>query len=99
MDTDIEAAKKMFNVNVFGLVAVTEAFSHMLVSSKGRVVNIGSVVAKSPVPWQGMYNATKAAVQSISDNMRIEMAPLGVKVIHVSCGCFGTGACNYLTKR
>jgi len=83
VDTDTDAARRMFNVNVFGLVEVTRQFAPLVVQARGRVVNIGSVAARMPLPWQGMYNASKAAVQSISENMRLELAPLGVTVIHV----------------
>jgi 1-acylglycerone phosphate reductase len=86
IDTDLDAARKLFNVNVLGLVEVTKAFSRMLVASQGRIVNIGSIVSRSSVPFHGIYNASKAAVQMISNNMRIELAPFGVKVIHVVTG-------------
>jgi 1-acylglycerone phosphate reductase len=84
MDTDIESAKKMFNVNIFGLIEVTQAFCQALIAAKGRIVNIGSVAGHSPIPFEGMYCGTKGALQSISDTLRIEMAPFDVKVIHVS---------------
>jgi len=85
-DTDIDKAKKLYNVNVFGLVEVTKIFVPMLVAAKGRIVNIGSVASKVPMVFQGMYNGSKAAVQAISDTLRLELAPFGVGVIHVVTG-------------
>lgn len=76
----------MFDVNVHGLIAVTKAFSPLIVASKGTIVNIGSIAGKAPFPWQGYYNATKAAVNILSDTLRIELKPFGVKVINVVTG-------------
>ncbi|CZR67743.1 probable short-chain dehydrogenase/reductase [Phialocephala subalpina] len=86
LDTTVADARKLFDLNVFALVAVTQAFAPLLVASKGTVINIGSVAGITPMPWQGYYNATKAAVALITDNMRIEMAPWGVKFINVITG-------------
>jgi 1-acylglycerone phosphate reductase len=77
----------MFDVNVFALISVTKAFSPLLIASKGTIINIGSIAGKAPVPWQGYYNASKAAVNLLSDQLRIELAPFGV-----SCICVVTGA-------
>jgi short-subunit dehydrogenase len=86
LDSDVAIAKKMFDVNVFALVAVTQAFSPLLISSKGTIVNIGSIVGKFPLPWQGYYNASKAAVNLLSDQLRIELSPFNVKVVNVVTG-------------
>ncbi|KAE8451659.1 hypothetical protein EG329_003116 [Mollisiaceae sp. DMI_Dod_QoI] len=86
LDTTVAAARKVFDVNVFALVAVTQAFAPLLIASKGTVINIGSVAGVIPMPWQGYYNATKAAVAMLSDNLRIELSPWGVKVINVITG-------------
>jgi 1-acylglycerone phosphate reductase len=77
----------MFDVNVFALVSVTKAFSSLLIASKGTIINIGSIAGKAPMPWQGYYNASKAAVHLLSDQLRLELAPFGV-----SCICVITGA-------
>jgi 1-acylglycerone phosphate reductase len=76
----------MFDVNVFALISVTQAFAPLLIASKGTIINIGSIAGKFPVPWQGYYNASKAAVNLLSDNLRIELKPFGVKVINVVTG-------------
>ena len=86
LDSDITVAKQIFDVNVFALVAVTQAFAPLLIASKGTVVNIGSIVGKFPFPWQGYYNASKAAVNLLSDQLRIELSPFDVKVINVVTG-------------
>ncbi|TGO15386.1 hypothetical protein BTUL_0041g00720 [Botrytis tulipae] len=86
LDTEVSVAQKMFDTNVFALVVVTQAFSPLLISSKGTVINIGSVAGISPGYWQGYYNASKAAVNIITDQLRLELEPLGVKAILVITG-------------
>lgn len=90
LDTDLAVAKQLFDVNVFALVAVTQAFAPLLIASKGTIVNIGSSAGVMPVPWQGYYNASKAAVAAISDNLRIELSPFGVKTINEISGAVKT---------
>lgn len=95
LDSDLATAKQMFDVNVFALVGVTQAFSSLLIASKGTVVNIGSVMGYMPFPWSGWYNTSKAAANLLTDQMRIELAPLGVKVILVVAGAIKT---NFLAN-
>ncbi|QSZ34303.1 hypothetical protein DSL72_005893 [Monilinia vaccinii-corymbosi] len=90
LDTEVSVAQKMFDVNVFALVAVTQAFAPLLISSKGTIINIGSIAGLSPSYWQGYYNASKAAVNLITDQLRVELEPLGVKVILVITGVVKT---------
>jgi 1-acylglycerone phosphate reductase len=84
LDADIDFARKVMDVNLFGRVAVTQAFAAMILKSKGIVLNIGSIAAVSPSPWAGMYNASCAAVHQWNDTLRIEMEPFGVRVVLVS---------------
>ncbi|KAI0019665.1 putative short-chain dehydrogenase/reductase [Xylariomycetidae sp. FL0641] len=58
-----------------------------------RIVNIGSVASRVPIPWSGVYyNASKAALGLLSDTLRVELAPLGVEVLHVVTGGSPAGA-------
>ena len=84
LDANTERAKKTFNVNLFGLIEVTQAFAPQVIAAKGQILNVGSIAGVLPLPGQGVYNASKAAVHSLSDALRVEMAPFGVKVICVS---------------
>jgi 1-acylglycerone phosphate reductase len=82
LDANINAVRDNFEVNVFGLLAVTQAFLPLLRRAQGVVVNqcsIASLVGGRQ-PFIGSYCATKAAVASLNDNMRLEFAPFGVKV-------------------
>jgi NAD(P)-dependent dehydrogenase (short-subunit alcohol dehydrogenase family) len=74
--------RAMFDVNVFGLIAVTQAFLALVRKGGGRIVNMSSVGGRTAVPFTGAYAATKFAVEAISDSMRVELRPWR---IHVAC--------------
>lgn len=76
----------MFDVNVFAPITVAQAFMPLLIESKGTIVNIGSIAGNFPFYWNGYYNASKAAINLLTDQLRLELAPLGVKVILVVTG-------------
>ncbi|KAM5347959.1 hypothetical protein ACJ41O_007783 [Fusarium nematophilum] len=86
IESDLAAAKACFDVNVWGVLEVTRAFNPMLIATKGTIINIGSVVARVPIPFQGIYNISKAALEHLSRQLRVEYAPFDVKVIHVVTG-------------
>lgn len=54
LDTDIDEAKKVYDLNVWGVLAMTQAFASMLVKAKGVVLNISSVAACFTFAWSGM---------------------------------------------
>jgi short-subunit dehydrogenase len=84
--TDAEL-RKQFDTNVFGLMNVTRAFlPQMRARGEGRVVNVGSIGGRVTFPLMGAYNATKYAVESISDALRNEVASFGVHVSIVEPG-------------
>jgi 1-acylglycerone phosphate reductase len=86
----VETVREMYEVNVIGLLAVTKAFTPLLVASKGTILNNGSVAGHFHMPYHCMYNASKAAVAMISDTSRVELKPFGIKVLHVNTGCVET---------
>ncbi|TVY37102.1 NADPH-dependent 1-acyldihydroxyacetone phosphate reductase [Lachnellula subtilissima] len=89
-DSEVDIAKKMFDVNVFALIEVTKAFAPLLIASKGKVVNIGSIAGIIPLPWAGYYDASKAAVNHLTRALRIELAPFGVDAINITTGVIKT---------
>jgi NAD(P)-dependent dehydrogenase (short-subunit alcohol dehydrogenase family) len=84
--------RAQFDVNVFGLLAVTRAFlPQMRERGSGRIVNVSSVLGRFALPGSGVYSASKFAIEAISDAMRIELAPFGVRVVLVEPGVVETG--------
>ena len=78
--------KKLFDVNVIGLLAVTKAFIPLLRKGKGRLINISSGHGLLAIPDKSVYAASKFAVQAISDALRRELAPFGVSVSNLVVG-------------
>lgn len=90
-DIPLDRLRQQFETNVFGLVAVSQAFIPYMRSRKqGRIINISSVVGKVSIPLMGSYTATKYAVESISDVMRVELANAGIQVVIVAPGSIQT---------
>ncbi|MEW6777201.1 MAG: SDR family oxidoreductase [Bdellovibrionota bacterium] len=82
-----EQLRAQFETNVFGLMAVTRAFAGKMVERRsGRIVNISSGGGKMSFPFAGAYTATKFAVEAMSDSLRMELGPLGVKVVLIEPG-------------
>ncbi|KUI69407.1 NADPH-dependent 1-acyldihydroxyacetone phosphate reductase [Cytospora mali] len=86
----IEEARRVYDVNVWGLLAVTKEFVPLLVQAEGVIVNISSIAGAVPLAWQGIYNSSKAAVTHLSETFRIELAPLGVRVVTAMVGSVDT---------
>jgi len=84
-------ARALFDTNVFGLLNVTRAVLPVLRSQgTGRVINIGSSAGVSASAGRGLYGASKAAVESVSEALHAELAPLGIYVTLVEPGSFRT---------
>jgi NAD(P)-dependent dehydrogenase (short-subunit alcohol dehydrogenase family) len=86
----IDQWRLMFEVNLFGHVAVTQAMLPALIRSKGRVVNISSVGGRVAMATYGPYAGTKFALEAVSDALRRELAPSGVQVVVVEPGAVRT---------
>jgi NAD(P)-dependent dehydrogenase (short-subunit alcohol dehydrogenase family) len=82
---------EQFAVNLFGPLELTRQLLPALRERRGQVIWIGSLAGRISLPFQAHYSATKAAVAAISDAMRMELAPHGVRVSCVEPGDFATG--------
>lgn len=92
-EVPLDAARQCFESNVFGLLSLCQAvFPVMASQGSGKIVNVGSLTGFLPVPLRGVYAASKAAVMRLTDSMRLECAPLGIKVMLVSPGFVSTNA-------
>jgi NAD(P)-dependent dehydrogenase (short-subunit alcohol dehydrogenase family) len=87
-----EVLLDIFNINVFGQIAVTQAFLPMLRAAHGRIVNITSVGAHIAIPFGSLINASKSAFANLSDTMRLELHPFGIHVSAVEPGAIKTPA-------
>jgi short-subunit dehydrogenase len=84
--TPTEEIRKVMEVNVIGLHAVTKAFLPLLRINSGRIINIGSISSFVASPGAGTYAASKFAVRAISDSLRLELKPFGMFVSLVAPG-------------
>ena len=90
-DVSLEAARRLFEVNLFALIRVTQAcLPAMRRQRKGIVVNLSSIVGKFTFPGSGIYAASKHALEAITDAMRMELEPLGIKVVAIRPGPIAT---------
>ncbi|MGU3652645.1 SDR family NAD(P)-dependent oxidoreductase [Mycolicibacterium sp. A43C] len=86
----IDRWRNMFEVNLFGHVAVIQALLPSLIDSRGRVVNISSVGGKIAMATYGPYAGTKFALEAVSDSLRREVGPHGVEVVVIEPGAVRT---------
>jgi len=90
-DVSLASIRRLFEVNVYGLIKVTQAcLPAMRRIRYGTIVNLSSVVGKFPYPTSGPYAATKHAVEAITDALRMEVRPFGIRVITIRPGVIGT---------
>lgn len=88
---DLEEMRNGFEVNVFGLLAVTRTFLPLVRrGSGGRIVNVSSGAGKVAMPFLGPYCASKFAVEALSDAMRLELRGGGIRVSVVEPGFIDT---------
>lgn len=102
LDVDIDEAKKVYEVQVWGMLRVTQAFANMIISSKGRIVNVSSTGSMLNTPWigecwmatgamvadleTGTYASAKCALNMLSETLRAELMPFGVDVVDLLTG-------------
>jgi NAD(P)-dependent dehydrogenase (short-subunit alcohol dehydrogenase family) len=84
--------RQIFEVNFFGQVATIQAFARSLRKQRGRIVNVTTVGVNLALPFGGLLNASKSAFAKVSDTLRLEMHPFGVRVCAVEPGAIATPA-------
>jgi short-subunit dehydrogenase len=90
-DVPPDAVRRVFQVNVFSLIRVTQAcLPGMRRARAGRIVNVSSMAGKFAFPMSGVYAATKHAVEAVTDALRIEVRPLGIRVVAIRPGFTAT---------
>ncbi|MBW2271744.1 MAG: SDR family NAD(P)-dependent oxidoreductase [Deltaproteobacteria bacterium] len=90
-EVSIEAARQQFDTNYFGVLRVLRAvLPHMRERGAGRIVLVGSLAGRAPIPFQSHYSASKAAVESTVMALRNEVGRLGIRVSLVEPGDINT---------
>lgn len=88
----LERARALFDVNLFGLVGLTQLLlPAMRERRRGRLVNVSSIAGRFVTPGAGWYGASKHALEGISDALRLELSGFGVDVVVVEPGLIRTG--------
>lgn len=90
-DIPMAAWRAEYDVNVFGLLETTKAvLPAMRARRSGYVVNMGSIAGKIAYPFGGAYCSSKFAVEAISDALRLEVEPFGIRVVLIEPGAIRT---------
>ncbi|EAU36466.1 conserved hypothetical protein [Aspergillus terreus NIH2624] len=97
LDISIDEAKRLFDVNFWGVLAVTQAFMPLLLAAKNgsTLVNVCSISGFLHAPWMSVYNASKAALMSWSETLRLEVQPFNIRVISLVTGAVATNVMSH----
>lgn len=87
----LSAVRREFEINVFGSLTTIHAFLPLLRQAKGRIVQIGSMTGRFPIPFSGPSSASKATMEAFADVYRTELKPFGIDFIMVQPGNMLTG--------
>lgn len=86
----LEAIRRQFEVNVIGAIAVTQTLLPVLRKGRGRIVNIGSIAGRIPLPFVGPYSMSKSALDAMTTALRLELDAWGIDVSLVEPGAIAT---------
>jgi NAD(P)-dependent dehydrogenase (short-subunit alcohol dehydrogenase family) len=91
-ETPVAMAQAQFNTNVFGVLRVCQRVLPLMRQERsGLIVNVTSIAGALSLPFQGLYSATKFAVEGMSEALHAEVRPFGIHVVLVQPGDFRTG--------
>jgi NAD(P)-dependent dehydrogenase (short-subunit alcohol dehydrogenase family) len=88
LDMDVNQTRKLFEMNYFSLINLTKAFVPLLRKSTHtpKLINHTSVASLLGLPFQSAYSSSKAAAGMLTDSLRMELEPFGIKVIEMKSG-------------
>ncbi|MCW4463384.1 oxidoreductase [Sphingomonas sp. BT-65] len=90
-DVPMEEARRQTEVNLFGLARLCQLTTPLMRAQQtGTIVNVTSIGGKSGEPFGGWYHATKFAVEGLSDCLRMELRPFGIRVVVIEPGAIRT---------
>jgi len=87
----LDAIRREFEVNVFGSITVTNALLPSLRQAGGRIIFVGAMTGRFPLPFNGPSSITKAALEALADVYRAELSPWGLGVTVAQAGNMLTG--------
>lgn len=86
----LDEIRRQFDVNVFGALAVSQAFLPQLRRARGRIVNMGSIAGRIALPFLGPYCMSKSALRAMTHALRLELDAWGIEVALVEPGAIAT---------
>ena len=90
-EVPLDAVRRMYEVNCFSLIRLTQAcLPGMRKARSGWIFNLSSISGKLTFPANGFYSSTKHALEAITDALRAEVAPFGIKVVAIRPGPIAT---------
>jgi short-subunit dehydrogenase len=90
--TPLPEARRLWELNFFALLGMTQlVVPHMRARGSGMIVNVGSIAGKMTLPWFSLYSASKYAVGSLTEGLRMELQGSGVRTLIVCPGYVHTG--------
>lgn len=97
--TPLAHFRQVFDVNVFGVVAVTQEFLPLLHRARGRIVNIGSIGGIITIPFGAALTASKHAIEAVSDSLRLELHTSGIFVTCLQPASINSGSAEKLAAQ
>ena len=98
-DVPLDEARRQMEVNVFGLARMTQLVLPTMRSQRsGTIVNISSIAGKVSMPLSAWYHTTKFAVEGLSDCLRMELKPFGIRVVLIEPGAIATEFADLATE-
>jgi NAD(P)-dependent dehydrogenase (short-subunit alcohol dehydrogenase family) len=86
-EMDDKTLRRQFDTNVFGVMSVTRAFLPLMMHQRaGTIINVSSTGGLLTAPMMGAYHASKYALEAMSDALRMELSPFGIRVVVVEPG-------------
>ena len=86
IEVEEDEVRWMFDVNIFGVFKITQAFAPLIIESKGRITTVGSIAGTISGPFYGPYSMSKFAIEAYTDSLAPEMERFGVQVSVIEPG-------------
>ncbi|KAM3415571.1 NADPH-dependent 1-acyldihydroxyacetone phosphate reductase [Cercospora zeina] len=86
LDVELDEIRLTFETNLFSVMRMCQVFAPLLINAKGTIVQIGSLAGIMPYVFGSVYNASKAALHSYSNTLRVELEPFDVRVVTIVTG-------------